>query len=186
MRVTQRFLSPISQHSSNGGSGGLVAVRPEVSVDVQSRLRAAVPEPVLHHFDVQAATDQQRREVVPQIVEAELAGQPGDPRPGRSDRPLDRPGRRLPAGAVGDDVVATGQAERITVSPLGLGQPADAVQAVRTQWSAERAAEQQAARREAAHRIAAVESAHDQERGETWRRHEPRPTPARTHDGIGR
>jgi len=79
-----------------------------------------------------------------------------------------------------------GQAERITVSPLGLGQPADAVQAARTQWSAERAVAQQAARREAAHRIAGVESAHDQERRETWRRHEPRPTPARTHDGIGR
>ncbi len=79
-----------------------------------------------------------------------------------------------------------GQAERITVSPLGLGQPADAVQAARTQWSAEHAVAQQAARREAAHRQAAADIARDQERRERWRRHEPSPTPANTPQSIDR
>ncbi|MDQ3463371.1 MAG: hypothetical protein M3500_01330 [Actinomycetota bacterium] len=79
-----------------------------------------------------------------------------------------------------------GQAERITVSPLGLGQPADAVQAARTQWSAEHAVAQQAARREAAHRQAAADIARDQERRETWRRHEPSPTVTTPDHGIGR
>jgi hypothetical protein len=65
----------------------------------------ALPKSVLDDLDVEAAADEQRRQVVPQIVEAKGVGQSGDGRSGRADRPLDRPRRRLPAGAVGDDVV---------------------------------------------------------------------------------
>jgi len=39
-----------------------------VAVGVQRRLGAAVPESVLDDLDVEAAADEQRRQVVPQIV----------------------------------------------------------------------------------------------------------------------
>src|SRR3954454_1520375 len=75
-------------------------------VGVQGRLRRAVPEPMLDDLHVEAVTDEQRRQVVPEIVEAELLRQPGHLRPGSSDRPFDRPGRGLPLVAVRDHEVA--------------------------------------------------------------------------------
>jgi hypothetical protein len=59
------------QHSTHGGSCGLVAVWPEVAVGVERRLDAAVPEAVLHDLDVEPAADQQRGQVVPEVVEPE-------------------------------------------------------------------------------------------------------------------
>ncbi len=72
-------------------------------------------------------------------------------------------------------------------SPARPGQPADAVHAARTNWSAELAAKQQAAQREIAHRIAVALAAREQQqRSETWRQHEPAPIPVMPDHGIGR
>lgn len=55
-------------------------------------------------------------------------------------------------------------------SPAMPGQPADAVHAARTNWSAERAAKQQAAQHETAVRIAVARTASQQQRLVTWLR----------------
>jgi len=61
---------------------------------------------VLDDLHVESTADQQRRQVVPEVVEAEGLGQPGDLRSRRADRPLDGPCRGLPTSPVGDDVFA--------------------------------------------------------------------------------
>ena len=46
-----------------------------MSVGVESGLRRGVPQPCLHDLHVEAGGDQQRREVVPKVVEPELGGE---------------------------------------------------------------------------------------------------------------
>ena len=57
------------------GARGLVFVGPEVSVGVEGGFRRGVPQPRLHDLHVEAGGDQQRRRVVPKVVEPELGRQ---------------------------------------------------------------------------------------------------------------
>jgi len=67
---------------------------------------------VLHHLDVEPAADEQRGQVVPQIVETERLGQAVHLGARGAHCPLNGPRRRLPAGAVGDDVLAAPPSDR--------------------------------------------------------------------------
>ncbi|MDQ3663632.1 MAG: hypothetical protein M3353_03100 [Actinomycetota bacterium] len=71
-------------------------------------------------------------------------------------------------------------------SPLRLDHRTASVQGARTSWSAERVAKQQAAQRETVDRIAVGLGAREQQPIETWRQHDPGPTPAPSDQGIGR
>jgi hypothetical protein len=64
----------ILENFLDGRAGRLVAVRPQMAVRVERRLRRGVPQPGLHRHDVGARRDQQRHEVMPEIVVPEGAG----------------------------------------------------------------------------------------------------------------
>ena len=63
-------------HRTGGGSCAVVTVRPEVPVGVERRLRTGMPQAGLDDLPVGAAGDEQGRQVVAQIVAAEVRREP--------------------------------------------------------------------------------------------------------------
>lgn len=75
-------------------------------VRVERRLGRGVPHARLNDFHVGARPDEQRRQVVPQVVEAQPVGHSLDLQACGAHGALDRPWRPLVTGPVGDDVVS--------------------------------------------------------------------------------
>ena len=65
------FLQALCDGCCDGGASGLVGVREHVAAGVQGGACRCVAHPGLHRLDVGARADEQRREVVPQVVVSE-------------------------------------------------------------------------------------------------------------------
>jgi hypothetical protein len=76
VRSSAKRVHPFRDHHTDRRTGGLVGVGPQMAVDVERRSCGGVPHPRLHGLDVRAGGDQQRSQVVAQIVKAELLRQP--------------------------------------------------------------------------------------------------------------
>ena len=84
----------------HSGARGIVAIWPQVPVRVEGGLARGVPNSGLDDFDIETGGDEQRGEVVAEVVEPELCRQALNLAAGLTNSALDRPGPRDPA-AVG-------------------------------------------------------------------------------------
>ena len=77
-----------------------LSVRPQVRVGVERRLRARVPEPGLGDLHIGARGDEDRRQVVPQVVVTDRRRRAWHLHPRGADSPLQCPRRQLVAEQV--------------------------------------------------------------------------------------